>query len=96
MSKQEIMKQEEQKRIQELQQYLLKVQQIRLFIEKMAIPILLLIVNTVLLIITVINISWQKIIVMSIFAVFSLIFYVLTIYINLGGKDGRQRNTQQG
>jgi ABC-type transport system involved in cytochrome bd biosynthesis fused ATPase/permease subunit len=93
MSKQEIIKQEEQKRIQELQQYLLRVQQIRLFIEKMAIPILLLIVNTVLLVITVINISWQKIIVMSIFAVFSLIFYILTIH--LGGiKDGRPRDSQ--
>jgi|GEM_PF-5995781 len=80
MSKEEISKQEEQKRIQELQQYLLKVQQIRLFIEKMAIPVLLLLVNTVLLIITVVNISWQKIIVMSIFAVFSLIFYILTIH----------------
>jgi len=91
MSKEEIAKREEEKRIQELQQYLLKVQQIRLFIEKMAIPILLLLVNTVLLIITVINISWQKIIVMSIFAVFSLIFYILTIHLG-GVKDGRPRD----
>jgi hypothetical protein len=93
MSKEEMMKQEEQKRIQELQQYLVRVQQIRLFIEKMAIPVLLLIVNTVLLIITVINISWQRIIVMSIFAVFSLIFYILTIYLG-GFKDGRSRDSQ--
>ena len=91
MSKEEIAKREEEKRIQELQQYLLRVQQIRLFIEKMAIPILLLLVNTVLLIITVINISWQKIIVMSIFAVFSLIFYILTIHLG-GSKDGRPRD----
>jgi ABC-type transport system involved in cytochrome bd biosynthesis fused ATPase/permease subunit len=93
VSKQEMMKREEEKRIQELQQYLIRVQQIRLFIEKMAIPVLLLIVNTVLLIITVINISWQRIIVMSIFAVFSLIFYILTIYLG-GFKDGRSRDSQ--
>jgi len=91
MSKEEMLKQEEQKRIQELQQYLLKVQQIRLFIEKMAIPILLLLVNTALLIITVINVSWQKIIVMSIFAIFSLIFYILTIY-SKGKNDAKEKD----
>jgi ABC-type transport system involved in cytochrome bd biosynthesis fused ATPase/permease subunit len=95
MSKQEMMKREEERRIQELQQYLIRVQQLRLFIEKMAIPVLLLIVNTVLLIITVTNISWQRIIVMSIFAAFSLIFYILTIHLG-GTKDGRPRDTQQG
>jgi hypothetical protein len=91
MSKEEMMKQEEQKRIQELQQYLVRLQQIRLFIEKTMIPFFLLTINTVLLIMTVINISWIRVIGMGIFQCFSLLFYILY----LGGfKDGRPRDTQ--
>jgi hypothetical protein len=94
MSKQEIMKREEEKRIQELQQYLVRLQQIRLFIEKTMIPFLLLVINTVLLIMTVVNISWIRVIGMGIFQCFSLLFYILY----LGGikKDGGSRGSQQG
>ena len=65
--------------VEKATQRLLQIQQLRLFIENLIIPLLLLVINTVLLFATIININIQKIIVLSIFTVFSLLFYILTI-----------------